>query len=88
MGWLAVCAVVPLFARIGMDGMIWVAAGGVLYTAGILFFIKDTRWRHAHGIWHLFVLGGSTRISSPFCATLADSQPAFVPCGADGADSI
>jgi hemolysin III len=60
MGWLAVCAVVPLFARIGMDGMIWVAAGGVLYTAGILFFINDTRWRHAHGIWHLFVLGGST----------------------------
>ena len=60
MGWLAVCAVVPLVARIGMDGMIWVAAGGVLYTAGILFFINDTRWRHAHGIWHLFVLGGST----------------------------
>jgi hemolysin III len=60
MGWLAVCAVVPLVARIGIDGMIWVAAGGVLYTAGILFFINDTRWRHAHGIWHLFVLGGST----------------------------
>jgi hemolysin III len=60
MGWLAVCAVVPLVARIGMDGMIWVTAGGVLYTAGILFFINDTRWRHAHGIWHLFVLGGST----------------------------
>jgi hemolysin III len=31
----------------------------VLYMAGIVFYINDTRWRHAHGIWHLFVLGGS-----------------------------
>ena len=28
--------------------------------AGIVFYVNDTRWRHAHGIWHLFVLGGST----------------------------
>ena len=35
------------------------AAGGALYTMGILFFLNDTRWRHAHGVWHLFVLGGS-----------------------------
>ena len=31
-----------------------------LYTAGVVFYMNDTRWRHAHGIWHLFVLGGST----------------------------
>ena len=60
MGWLAVAAAVPLVARLGAGGMIWVAAGGVLYTMGILFFLNDTRWRHAHGVWHLFVLGGST----------------------------
>jgi hemolysin III len=60
MGWLGAAAAVPLVARLGAGGMIWLAAGGVLYTMGILFFLNDTRWRHAHGVWHLFVLGGST----------------------------
>ena len=60
MGWLGAAAAVPLVARLGAGGMIWLAAGGVLYTMGILFFLNDTRWRYAHGVWHLFVLGGST----------------------------
>jgi hemolysin III len=60
MGWLGVSAAVPLMERLGTGGVLWLAAGGLLYTAGILFFINDTRWRHAHGVWHLFVLGGST----------------------------
>lgn len=59
MGWLGICATVPLITGLGTGGMLWLAAGGVLYTAGILFFVNDTRWRHAHGVWHLFVLGGS-----------------------------
>jgi len=60
MGWLGVSAAVPLAARLGAGGIAWIAAGGLLYTAGILFFVNDSRWRHAHGIWHLFVIGGST----------------------------
>ena len=60
MGWLGAAAAVPLVAQLGAGGMLWLAAGGVLYTMGILFFLNDTRWRHAHGVWHLFVLGGST----------------------------
>ena len=60
MGWLGAAAAVPLVARLGAGGMMWLAAGGLLYTMGILFFLNDTRWRHAHGVWHLFVLGGST----------------------------
>ena len=60
MGWLGASAAVPLAARLGAGGIAWLAAGGLLYTAGILFFLNDTRWRHAHGIWHLFVVGGST----------------------------
>ena len=60
MGWLGVSAAVPLASHLGAGGIAWLAAGGLLYTAGILFFLNDTRWRHAHGIWHLFVVGGST----------------------------
>lgn len=30
-----------------------------MYTLGILFFVFDERFRHWHGIWHLFVIAGS-----------------------------
>ena len=59
MGWLAIIAVFPLMDALGRDGFLWLLAGGVAYTAGILFYANDSRWRHAHGIWHLFVLAGS-----------------------------
>jgi hemolysin III len=59
MGWLAVVALGPLFDALAWQGMAWVLAGGLLYTAGIVFYVYDERVRHFHGIWHLFVLGGS-----------------------------
>jgi hemolysin III len=33
-------------------------AGGIAYTAGIIFFAMDWR-RYFHAFWHLFVLAGS-----------------------------
>lgn len=59
MGWIVLIAVKPLIAALGMEGFIWLAGGGVLYTVGIIFFAYDNRFRHWHGIWHLFVMGGS-----------------------------
>jgi len=59
MGWLAVLGIAPLIAALGMHGFAWLAAGGVCYTAGIVFYALDNKVRHGHGIWHLFVLGGS-----------------------------
>jgi len=59
MGWIVLVAVKPLIAALGMTGFIWLAAGGALYTIGIIFFAYDTRFRHWHGIWHLFVIAGS-----------------------------
>lgn len=59
MGWFAIFALVPLFDRLGAAGMAWLVAGGLLYTGGIVFYAYDKRFRHFHGIWHLFVLGGS-----------------------------
>jgi hemolysin III len=60
MGWLAVVAIQPLIAALGWDGFAWLAAGGLLYTAGIAFYATDDKVKHGHGIWHLFVLAGST----------------------------
>lgn len=59
MGWIVLVAVKPLIGALGMDGFIWLASGGVLYTVGIIFFALEHRLRHSHGIWHLFVIGGS-----------------------------
>ena len=59
MGWLGAAALIPLARALGPAGMAWLAAGGLLYTIGVLFYVKDRVWRHAHGIWHLFVMGGS-----------------------------
>jgi len=59
MGWLAVAALVPLFRALSWSGMSWLVGGGLLYTAGIVFYAYDERFRHWHGIWHLFVMAGS-----------------------------
>ncbi|MBI6954102.1 hemolysin III [Pseudomonas sp. TE6288] len=59
MGWIVLVAVKPLLHSLGAAGFAWLAAGGVFYTVGIIFFAFDSRFRHWHGIWHLFVIAGS-----------------------------
>ncbi len=58
MGWLILAAAGSLMKKLPAGGPFWLAAGGVLYSAGVpVFFFK--RKRFAHAVWHLFVLGGS-----------------------------
>lgn len=59
MGWIVLVAIEPLLDGLGLAGFLWLAAGGVFYTVGIVFFAFDERFRHWHGIWHLFVIAGS-----------------------------
>ena len=59
MGWLVVVAMTPLKQAVPPAGVIWLAAGGVIYTVGIGFFAVSKHVIHAHGVWHLFVLAGS-----------------------------
>jgi hemolysin III len=59
MGWLAVIAISPLIDALTWKGFYWLAAGGLLYTGGIVFYATDHKWRYGHGVWHLFVLAGS-----------------------------
>jgi hemolysin III len=58
MGWLAVLVLRPLAEAISLQGLAWVVGGGLLYTAGVLFYVWE-RPRYSHMVWHLFVLGGS-----------------------------
>jgi hemolysin III len=59
MGWVGVIGASPLIHALGWQGFMWLAVGGLVYTAGIAFFVTDHKWRYGHGVWHLFVLGGS-----------------------------
>ena len=58
MGWLVLFAIGPLVRNLPVGGMVWLTAGGLAYTIGVIFFA----WRRLpfnHAIWHLFVLAGS-----------------------------
>jgi hemolysin III len=59
MGWIALLALAPLVEALTWSGLAWLVAGGLVYTVGIVFYLYDERFRHWHGIWHLFVLAGS-----------------------------
>jgi len=59
MGWLALAVFFPLRQAIGSAAMAWLFAGGVLYTTGVFFYLVDEKYAHSHGVFHLFVLGGS-----------------------------
>ena len=59
MGWLALIAIQPILQNVPGWGVFWLIAGGVSYTAGIVFFVIDERVRFTHFVWHLFVLGGT-----------------------------
>jgi hemolysin III len=59
MGWMIVVAINPLLRALGPYGFSLLITGGLFYTIGIIFYALDTRLRHSHGIWHLFVLAGS-----------------------------
>ena len=60
MGWMVVIAIDPLVAKVPLPGLLWLIAGGLSYTIGVVFFAIDSRLQYAHLIWHLFVLAGTT----------------------------
>lgn len=59
MGWLSVFIAWPLYGVIGIGGMGLLVLGGVFYTIGAVFYLKDKSFRFAHAVWHLFVLVAS-----------------------------
>jgi hemolysin III len=63
-GWFVVFAARPLFQAVPPQGLLLLAAGGLAYTFGILFFAFD-RIPYFHAAWHIFVLAGS---ASHYCA--------------------
>ena len=67
MGWLIVVAINPLRESLEPAEIAWIAAGGLLYTGGVPFYIWKSK-RYTHAVWHLFVLGG---VACHFAAVLS-----------------
>jgi hemolysin III len=58
MGWLGLLAVRPILELLPGQGIALLLGGGLLYTAGVGFYLRD-HLPYRHAIWHLFVLAGS-----------------------------
>lgn len=59
MGWLIIIAIRPLIESMAAGALYFLLGGGLCYTFGIYFYVKE-KIPYNHTIWHLFVLGGST----------------------------
>nr|WP_086937734.1 hemolysin III family protein [Thaumasiovibrio occultus] len=58
MGWLSLVAIYPLSQAVSLNGMLLLAAGGITYSLGVIFYVAK-RIPFNHAIWHLFVLAGT-----------------------------
>ena len=58
MGWMVVLFIRPLCQHLPFDGVLWLIAGGLAYTFGVIFFAAQMRY--GHFVWHLFTIAGTT----------------------------
>jgi hemolysin III len=60
MGWSGVAVGLPLVQGLHGPGWQWLLGGCLCYSVGVVFYVLGDRVPHGHGIWHLFVLAGTT----------------------------
>jgi hemolysin III len=60
LGWMPIAMVPSLMAVLPAAALWWLLVGGLFYTFGTLFLAYDGRYPFLHGVWHLFVIAGST----------------------------
>lgn len=56
-GWGIVFAAKPLYNSLEWQGLVLLLAGGLFYTAGLLFYALKKSYTHM--VWHFFVLAGA-----------------------------
>ena len=60
MGWLILLTGPVLAEQLGSNGTQYLVAGGLIYTIGMGFYLFDHKIEALHGVWHLFVMVGSS----------------------------
>ncbi len=58
LGWIVVIAAGPIIKALSMPALVLLLLGGVVYTVGVIFHVKE-HWRFARPIWHGHVLVGA-----------------------------
>ena len=64
MGWMSVLLIVPLYRALSTEGLLFLVAGGLMYTIGALIYAfkpKFLEFKHFgfHEIFHVFIMLGS-----------------------------
>ena len=57
-GWAIVLDIKNVYLKLPQEGFVWLFAGGISYTVGAIFYLKENIPRN-HEVWHFFVLIGS-----------------------------
>lgn len=83
MGWLICFFVADVIDAIGRQGFYWLLAGGVLYTLGVPWFLKDgkTLGIPDHTIWHMFVLAAAIAHFLCIYWYVVDPEPKYKKLG-------
>ena len=58
-GWSLLFSIKPVVAAFGKPFLIWLIAGGTVYTLGMIFYALGIKKRYCHSIFHIFILMGS-----------------------------
>lgn len=58
LGWMIVFVIEPLIHTMPFSVFMWILIGGLSYTIGVYFYMKDHKLYY-HTIWHVFVLFGT-----------------------------
>jgi len=60
LGWMPIVTVPSLIEVVPAAVLWWMLVGGLCYTCGTLFLAYDNSHPLFHGVWHMFVIAGST----------------------------
>ena len=58
-GWSILMGVSNLRAAVGLQGLIWMIAGGAMYTIGAILYGIGKKRKYYHSVFHVFCLLGT-----------------------------
>ncbi len=59
MGWMVVLSMIIDPHSLSFEALMWLLAGGIAFTVGVVVYVIGKKVRYMHSVFHLFVLLGS-----------------------------
>lgn len=59
LGWMPMVAIKPIISTVPEGALWWMLIGGLFYSAGVWFLMRDEKVPIYHAVWHVLVIGGS-----------------------------